>query len=137
MEWLYASLLMTYWLTAGAAYVCFAKARHLIGYHLGMNLAMTSSGVIGIATGIALGSLFPAHFAWITVLTTLLAILAGVSFGALVDYQTLITGVSSGIMAGLMGPMIGVMADEPLVLVLFSGGLLYLSFGMLCFSMRS
>lgn len=91
--------------------------------------------MVHVVAGVAID--VPSPYTWITILTTLLAILAGVSFGALVDYQTLITGVSSGIMTGLMGPMIGVMADEPLVLVLFSGGLLDVSFAMLCFSMRS
>ena len=41
-----------------------------------------------------------------------MGIVIGALFGALVDYQSLLTGVSSGLMAGIMGPMIGVMASD-------------------------
>ena len=109
--------------------------KYLISYHLGMNIAMASSGVIGIAVGTLLGYAFPAHYAVITIIATLLAILVGAIFGALVDYQTLLSGVTSGLMAGIMGPMIGVVAD--LTLVMFCTLLVYVMFGLLCFSVRS
>ncbi|HWL11884.1 MAG TPA: hypothetical protein VNQ57_02760 [Ureibacillus sp.] len=96
---------------------------------------MTSSGVMGIAIGTLLGYAFPAHYTLITIIATLLAILVGAFFGALVDYQTLLTGVSSGLMAGFMGPMIGVVADFSLVM--FCTLLVYVIFGLLCFSVRS
>lgn len=109
--------------------------KYLISYHFGMNIAMTSSGVMGIAVGTLLGYAFPAHYSLITIITTLIAILIGAIFGALVDYQTLLSGVSSGLMAGIMGPMIGVVAD--LTLVMFCTLLVYAMFGLLCFSIRS
>ena len=100
-----------------------------------MNIAMTTSGVMGIAIGTVLGFAFPAHYTLITICTTVLAILIGAIFGALVDYQTLLSGVSSGIMAGIMGPMIGVVADFGLIA--FCTILVYASFALLCFSIRS
>lgn len=96
---------------------------------------MTSSGIMGIAIGTLLVYGFPGHYTMITIITTIIAILVGIIFGALVDYQTLLSGVSSGIMSGLMGPMIGMAADIPLVT--FCTILLYASFAMLCFSVRS
>lgn len=128
-------ILVSYFLVCSATYSFLFKVKNLISYHLGMNIAMTSSGVMGIAVGTVLGFAFPAHYTMITILTTVLAILIGAIFGALVDYQTLLSGVSSGIMAGIMGPMIGVVADFGLIA--FCTILVYASFGLLCFSIRS
>ena len=100
-----------------------------------MNLAMASSGVMGIAVGTVLGFAFPSHYTWITIITTVIAIIIGAIFGALVDYQTLLTGIANGIMAGIMGPMIGVIADFGLLT--FITILVYFLFGILCFSIRS
>ena len=128
-------------ITASYFIVCFVsysflfKVRNLIGYHLGMNLAMSSSGVTGIAIGTILGFTFPGFYTEITIVTTVIAMIIGALFGALVDYQTLLSGISSGLMAGIMGPMIGVVAD--LGLITFSTVLVYFTFGLLCFSIRS
>jgi len=111
------------------------RIKELIGYHFGMNVAMLSSGVIGIAAGTVLGYTFPAHYTMITIVATLFAMAVGVLFGSLVDYQTLLSGVTSGLMAGIMGPMIGVVADFGLIA--FCTILVYLSFGLICFSVRS
>ena len=128
-------ILVSYLIVCVTTYSFLYKLKSLISYHLGMNIAMTTSGVMGISIGTVLGFGFPAHYTLITILTTVLAILIGAIFGALVDYQTLLSGVSSGIMAGIMGPMIGVMADFGLVA--FCTILVYVSFGFLCFSIRS
>jgi hypothetical protein len=138
MTWLSWVLLLSYVVAGVWTFVVLYPSRHLISYHMGMNLAMVSGGVIGIAVGIVLGDLFPAHYALATIAATGIAIFGGIVFGALVDYQTLITGVASGIMSGLMGPMVGVMAGtQALVLILFCSLLVYLSYGLLCFSLRS
>jgi len=128
-------ILISFLFVCLVSYSFFRKMKYLISYHLGMNIAMTSSGVMGIAIGTLLGYAFPAHYTLITIIATLLAILVGAFFGALVDYQTLLTGVSSGLMAGFMGPMIGVVADFSLVM--FCTLLVYVIFGLLCFSVRS
>lgn len=127
--------LISYFFVCLVSYLYLRKTKYLISYHLGMNLAMTSSGVMGIAVGTLLGYAFPAHYALMTILATLLAMGVGAVFGALVDYQTLLSGVSGGLMAGIMGPMIGVIAD--LSLVTFCSLLVYFMFGLLCFSIRS
>lgn len=128
-------ILFSYFLVCTVSYLFLRKIKYQISYHLGMNLAMTSSGIMGIAIGTLLVYGFPGHYTMITIITTIIAILVGIIFGALVDYQTLLSGVSSGIMSGLMGPMIGMAADIPLVT--FCTILLYASFAMLCFSVRS
>ncbi|MFP3917348.1 hypothetical protein U5N28_05990 [Lysinibacillus telephonicus] len=128
-------ILISYFLVCSISYTFLKKLKYLISYHLGMNIAMTSSGVMGIAIGTLLGYAFPAHYTTITIATTLIAILIGAIFGALVDYQTLLSGVSSGLMAGIMGPMIGVVADLPLIT--FCTILVYAMFALLCFSVRS
>lgn len=128
-------VLISYFVVCFVSYRYLYRIRNLIGYHLGMNLAMLSSGVMGIATGTVLGYAFPAHYTLITIAATAIAILIGAIFGALVDYQTLLSGVSGGLMAGIMGPMIGVIADFGLLI--FCTVLVYASFGLLCFSVRS
>ena len=128
-------ILVSYFLVCAATFSFLFKLKSLISYHLGMNIAMTTSGVMGISIGTILGFAFPAHYTLITILTTILAIVIGAIFGALVDYQTLLSGVSSGIMAGRMGPMIGVVADFGLIA--FCTILVHASFGLLYFSIRS
>ncbi|RLL43850.1 hypothetical protein D8M04_13150 [Oceanobacillus piezotolerans] len=90
---------------------------------------------MGIAVGTILGAVFPAHYTLITVIATIVAMVIGALFGGLVDYQSLLTGISSCLMAGIMGPMIGVVAD--IGMISFCSFLVYLTFGLLCFSIRS
>jgi len=45
------ALLSSYALAAAAAFWFMHKSRLLIGYHLGMNMAMTSGGILGISIG--------------------------------------------------------------------------------------
>lgn len=122
---------------AGVCYIYLYKYRNLVGYHFGMNIAMTPSAIISIATGLILIYHFPAHFTEITIITTLIGIVIGVLFGALVEYQTVIMGFSSGVMAGIMAPMIGDMAQHNLLLIGFTEVMVFTLMGMLCFSLRS
>ena len=128
-------ILVSYFLVCFISYTFLLKSRVEISYHLGMNIAMTSSGVMGIAVGTLLGNTFPASYTFITVITTILAIIIGAIFGALVDYQTLLSGISSGLMAGIMGPMIGVMSG--LDMIMFCTILVYIMFALICFSIQS
>lgn len=120
-----------------ASYWYLYKVRNLIGYHLGMNIAMISSGVFGLALGSVLGARFYIHPEWTIIVTTLIAMLTGILFGSLVDYQTLISGISSGIMGGLMGPMISFHIHNPFPIMLFCTLLVFLTFGLLCFSIKA
>lgn len=128
-------ILMSYFIVCFATYTFLYKIKFLISYHLGMNIAMLSSGVMGLAVGVVLGSAFPSHYTLVTIFVTMIAMIIGAVFGALVDYQTLLSGVSGGLMAGIMGPMIGVMADFSFIT--FCTILTYIIFGMLCLSVRS
>ncbi|MCL7746111.1 hypothetical protein [Halalkalibacter alkaliphilus] len=124
-------------IVAGMSYAYLFKYRKLIGYHLGMNVAMTPTGIISIASGLILIYHFPLHFTEITIITTIIGVVIGIVFGALVEYQTVIMGVTSGVMAGIMAPMIGDMAQHSLLLIGFTEFLLFSLIGMLCFSIRS
>lgn len=128
-------LFISYFIVATGSYFYLRKSRNLISYHFGMNIAMTASGAMGISCGVILGYQFPMYYTEIIILTLIIAILIGAIFGALVDYQTMVTGISSGIMSGVMGPMLGVAADLPMLIV--STLLVFLSFSLICFSLRS
>lgn len=124
-------------LIAGMVYRHLYKSRKLVGYHLGMNIAMTPSGVVSLVTGLILIQQFPAHYATVTIITTTVGIVIGVIFGAMVDYQTLLMGFSGGIMSGIMAPMIGDMSGNSLYLIVYAELLLIVSFVMLYYSIRS
>ncbi|WP_274309987.1 hypothetical protein [Solibacillus daqui] len=128
-------ILFSYFIFCFATFTFLYKIKFLISYHFGMNIAMLSSGVIGLAVGAILGNTFPSHYTLVTIIATVIAIIIGAIFGALVDYQTLLSGVSGGLMAGIMGPMLGAMADFGIVI--FCSILVYVVFGMLCLSVRS
>ncbi|WP_035178009.1 hypothetical protein [Alkalihalobacterium bogoriense] len=121
---------------AGLTYQYLFKKRKLIGYHLGMNVAMTPTGIISIASGLILIYHFPFQFTEMTILTTIIGIAIGVLFGSLVEYQTVIMGVTSGVMSGIMAPMIGDMAQHSLILIGFTQSLVFILLGMLCYSMK-
>jgi len=136
MNFLSAIILFSYFFIAAISYFHLYKSRHLIGYHLGMNIAMLSSTAIGLAVGAVLGSQFPFDEGVITIVTTIIAVAVGIIFGALVDYQTLLTGVASGIMSGLMGPMLGLHSTQPAFLIICTTIVVFLSFILLRFSVR-
>ncbi|AJS58834.1 hypothetical protein [Paenibacillus sp. IHBB 10380] len=119
------------------AYIYLNKLRKIIGYHLGMNIAMTTSGVYGLAIGAVLGAQYHQSSSVVTIATTLLAVLIGVLFGSLIDYQTLVAGVTSGIMSGLMGPMLGMHSNDPMLIAVFCTILVPVSSFMLCYSVKS
>ncbi len=124
-------------IVAGFTFKYLYKRRKLIGYHLGMNLAMTPTGIISIATGLILIYHFPMHFTEVTILTTIIGIIIGILFGALVEYQTVIMGITTGVMSGIMAPMIGDMAQHSLLLIGFTQVIVFILLGMLCYSLRS
>jgi hypothetical protein len=130
-------LLLGVTLIAGAySYFFLARFREMIGCHIGMNITMTVSGLLGIASGIVLAYQFPSIYTVVTIINTLIAAIIGVLFGALGDFQTVISGGISGVMAGIMGPMLGVMIDKPLLLLTFITIFSLFSFTVVCFSMK-
>ncbi len=66
MNLLLLTILVSYLLVCAATFSFLFKLKSLISYHLGMNIAMTTSGVMGIAIGTVLGFAFPAHYTLIT-----------------------------------------------------------------------
>ncbi|MFD2700574.1 hypothetical protein ACFSVM_08830 [Paenibacillus shunpengii] len=121
-------------ITIGFVYL--RKLRNLIGYHLGMNISMTISTVSALSLGALWGFQFPQYSGWVTILATIAAMLIGLIFGTLVDYQTIVTGMTSGMMAGLMGPMIVLHSNTPVPLLLFCLFLFFFSIIMLCSSVK-
>lgn len=90
--------------------------RKIIGFHTGMNIVMSISGFFAILIGILFIQLYPFLFLEITILTMLISGGVGAIFGALFDYQTLLTGVVNGAMTGVMAPMLGSVVQEDLLL---------------------
>ncbi|MCM3782135.1 hypothetical protein M3231_04065 [Neobacillus mesonae] len=117
-------------------FIYLKKLKNLIGYHLGMNISMTISTVSALSFGALWGFQYPQHAGWVTIFATIAAMVIGLIFGTLVDYQTIVTGVTSGMMAGLMGPMIVMHSPDPVPLLLFCLFLFFFSIIMLCSSVK-
>jgi hypothetical protein len=94
-------------------YVYVHLHRRLVGFHLGMNIAMALGGMVALSTGIFLIFQYPFHFTAITMVATLGGMGAGALFGALFDYQTMLTGLINGMMMGIMAPMLGAILTDP------------------------
>lgn len=103
------------------------KARKLIGFQLGMNISILMGGVTALCTGVLLISQFPFSFTVVTIISTVAGMAAGGAYGALFDYQTLLTGYANGLMIGLMAPMIGSIIDNDWLFICFMELLLAVS----------
>lgn len=105
-----------------ALYFYIFRCRKLIGFQLGMNIAIVAGGMMALISGVLLIFQYPFHFTVITIISTLIGIGVGGLFGALFDYQTFLTGFSNGLMLGLMSPMIGsILTDQFLFIFALEG----------------
>ena len=100
------------------SYIYLFHRRKLIGFHLGMNIAMVSGGGLAILTGVLLINRFPLHYLEITIAATLVGMIVGSLFGGMFDYQTLLTGYINGLLMGIMAPMIGAAASDSIFFIL-------------------
>jgi hypothetical protein len=105
-------LLILNFLLAGIAYFVLFPRKKVIGFHLGMNIAMVTAGCLALAAGIVLINLFPLNFKEVTIAAILVGVATGLLFGSLFDYQTVLTGTINGMMMGIMAPMVGAAASE-------------------------
>jgi len=96
-------------------YIFVHKHKRLIGFQLGMNIAITAGGFMAISTGIILIMVYPFFYTSVTILSVLISLLVGGFFGILFDYQTALTGFVNGVMMGLMGPMVGALIDNQIL----------------------
>nr|WP_309101278.1 hypothetical protein [Fredinandcohnia onubensis] len=110
-------------LVAAFLYLYLYKDRKLIGFQLGMNIAIIIGGMMAIVSGILLIIQFPFHYTEVTIASTLLGMIIGGIFGAMFDYQTFLTGFTNGLMMGIMSPMIGAVIDNRDTFVLLMEGL--------------
>ncbi|NKE06226.1 MULTISPECIES: hypothetical protein [Mesobacillus] len=99
-------------LSAYVLYIFLYNRRKRIGYHLGMNITMVTSGGLALGTGIVFINLYPFYFLEATLFSVIIGCLSGILFGNLFDYQTLLTGFITGLMMGIMAPMVGAAALE-------------------------
>ncbi|MGV2938890.1 hypothetical protein AB5I83_04815 [Mesobacillus sp. LC4] len=99
-------------LSAYVLYIFLYNRRKRIGYHLGMNITMVSSGGLALGTGIIFINLYPFYFLEATLFSVIIGCLSGILFGNLFDYQTLLSGFITGLMMGIMAPMVGAAALE-------------------------
>ncbi|MEH7239235.1 hypothetical protein [Bacillus sp. JJ1562] len=108
---------------AAFLYLYLYKVRKLIGFQLGMNIAIIIGGMMAIVSGILLIIQFPFHYTEVTIASTLLGMIIGGIYGAMFDYQTFLTGFTNGLMMGIMSPMIGAVIDNRDTFVLLMEGL--------------
>ncbi|RFU61747.1 hypothetical protein [Peribacillus glennii] len=134
-QWL-AVFFYANFLIAFISYIYLYKRRKLIGFHLGMNIAMVAGGGLSLGTGVILINQFPLHYLEITVASALTGILAGVLFGALFDYQTLLTGHINGLLMGIMAPMVGAASSGSLIFMIFLEVFVVGSFAMVLVSSK-
>ncbi|OCA90511.1 hypothetical protein A8F94_01085 [Bacillus sp. FJAT-27225] len=123
-----------------AAVACFIfiyPKRKLIGFHLGMNISMVTGGGMALGAGIIMINLFPLHYKEVTIMAILVGMAAGTLFGALFDYQTVLSGFFNGLMMGVMAPMVGTAAAEGPLFILFIQIFLIGSFVLLILSVNS
>lgn len=100
-------------------YLRIYKIRKLVGFQLGMNISMVAGGFLAVISGIIFIYQFPLEYITVTFVTTLIGMVTGSLFGALFDYQTLLTGYSSGMMMGIMAPMVGAAAKNSMLFLYF------------------
>jgi hypothetical protein len=118
-------------------YMKLYKMRKLIGFQLGMNISILMGGMTALSTGVLLISQFPFSFTAVTIINTLIGMAAGGAYGALFDYQTLLTGYANGLMIGIMAPMIGSIIGNSLLFICFMELLLIASSVFVISSSRS
>lgn len=124
-------------LIAFISYMYLYKRRKLIGFHLGMNIAMIAGGGLALGTGILLIYQFPLHYMEITIAATVTGMLVGGLFGGLFDYQTLLTGYINGLLMGIMAPMVGAAASDSFIFILFVEVFIMGSFSLVLVSSKS
>jgi hypothetical protein len=136
MSWFLWLLLGVNLIAGACSYLFLTRFREIIGCHIGMNITMAVTGLLGTATGIVLAYQFPSSYTVVTIINIIVTVIIGVLFGMLGDFQTIISGGISGFMAGIMGPMLGAMADRPFLLLIFITVFSLFSFAVVCFSMN-
>jgi hypothetical protein len=107
------------------AFIYLFRKKKLIGFQLGMNISQVMGGIAALLSGILLILQFPFHFTPITIISTVIGVVVGASFGLLFDYQTFITGLTNGMVVGLMAPMIGMVLEVPVQFLWFVHGLFF------------
>ena len=134
-QW-FGIILYSNFVVAFITYMYLYKRRKLIGFHLGMNIAMITGGGLAFVTGVILINQFPLHYIEITIVATLIGMSIGSLFGGLFDYQTLLTGYMNGLLMGLMAPMVGAAASDSLIFLLFLEIFIIGSFAVLLLSSK-
>lgn len=117
-------------------YIFIFKLRRMIGFHLGMNIAIVTGGLIALTSGILLIFQYPFLFTFITILATCIGMVTGAIFGALFDYQTMLTGLINGLMAGIMAPMLGAIMTEHVYFMVILEALIFLMIIIIGISIR-
>ncbi|ENH97179.1 hypothetical protein J416_07047 [Gracilibacillus halophilus YIM-C55.5] len=119
-----------------SCYMYVYRDRTLIGFQLGMNISMMAGSFLAMSTGVILIYQFPLQFAMVTIISVFVGMITGSLFGALFDYQTLLTGYVNGVMVGMMAPMIGAAANFNLQFVWLMESVLIISLLLIVSSSR-
>lgn len=108
-------------------YAYLSRIKKRVGFQLGMNISVVMGGMIALLSGVLLITQNPFHFTLITIISTVVGMIAGGLFGLLFDYQTFVTGLTNGLVIGLMSPMIGTVIEMQSMFIIFIHGLFVLS----------
>ncbi|WP_144553712.1 hypothetical protein [Peribacillus simplex] len=134
-QW-FGILLYGNFIVAFISYIYLYNRRKLIGFHLGMNIAMVTGGGLAFVTGVILINRYPLHYMEITIAAILTGMVGGSLFGGLFDYQTLLTGYINGLLMGIMAPMVGAASSDSIIFILFLEIFIIGSFAMLLVSSK-
>ncbi|MHA6250876.1 hypothetical protein [Oceanobacillus sp. CAU 1775] len=124
-------------LVIAVLYFYLYRIRKLIGFQLGMNIAMLMGGMVALASGVILSLQYPFHFTEITIISAVIGMIVGGAFGAMFDYQTFVTGFTNGLLIGIMAPMIGAVMDNSRIFLVFVEILLGVSIALVVISRKS
>jgi hypothetical protein len=94
-------------------YIQLFRSRKLFDSRFSMTITFVSTIVYVTFLSMITSFIFKGNFSTLSIYTGLVAIIIGISFGALGNFQSIITGVSSGIIASLMGGMVGAVILNP------------------------
>ncbi|WP_226682945.1 hypothetical protein [Sutcliffiella horikoshii] len=87
--------------------------RKLFSDRFGMVMAMSCSGILSLVLAMLFHFLLPIQLSFILFLTSIVGGTIGVLLGALVNFQSLLSGFTHGVIGSIMGTMLGAVIQNP------------------------
>jgi membrane-bound ClpP family serine protease len=87
--------------------------RKLFSDRFGMVMAMSCSGILSLVLAMLLHFLFPIQLSFILLLSSIIGGSIGLLLGALVNFQSLLSGFTHGVVGSIMGTMLSAVIQDP------------------------